>query len=184
MGAGTDGPQFCRPPSAPFRRGVDDAPKDRFFAKAIRKVHAQISPEQTANRVEPIYVESLRLKDFRCFEELELHFNRPSSLEGRWTCIAGINGSGKSTILQALGVALLGNPLALELGGERLNRMRRLADLFNRKRGEVQIELRETESNQLHGLDLAIDEGRIVSKGSTSVRPSTCHPTGTKSDNS
>jgi hypothetical protein len=48
-----------------------------------------------------VHVQSLRLTDFRCFDELELRFDRQSSLEGRWTCIAGINGAGKSSILQA-----------------------------------------------------------------------------------
>jgi hypothetical protein len=46
--------------------------------------------------------------------------------------------------------------------------MRRMADLFNRNRGEIQIGLREVKSNELHELDLAIDEGRIVSKGNGS----------------
>ena len=42
--------------------------------------------------------------------------------------------------MQALGLVLLGYPLALELGGERLNRMRRLVDLFNRKRATVEVD--------------------------------------------
>lgn len=98
-----------------------------LLSKSIRDAYIRFPPNELNVSVvgsneaigaeEPIYIESLRLENFGCFEHLDLHFNRPSSLEGRWTCIAGINGSGKSTILQALGVALLGNPLALELGG-------------------------------------------------------------------
>lgn len=140
-------------------------PPIAFLAKLIRK-HAQLPAEKMLNPVEPLYVEALRLKDFRCFEQLDLDFNRPSSLEGRWTCIAGINGSGKSAVLQALGVALLGNPLALELGGERLNRMRR-----NSKRAEIEVEVKAAESNQPLRLNLAIDEGRIVSVGGPPVAP-------------
>ena len=121
---------------------------------------------------ELLYLQSLRLRDFRCFEQIELHFDRPSSLEGRWTCIAGINGSGKSTILQALSVVLLGNPLAVELGGERLNRMRRQVDLFNRVRATVEVELSAAQSNQPLRLNLAIDEGRIVATGG----PPIAHP--------
>ncbi|MGA3078020.1 MAG: AAA family ATPase [Bryobacteraceae bacterium] len=109
-----------------------------------------------------IYVESLRLKDFRCFEHLELHLDRQSSLGGRWTCIAGINGAGKSSVLQALGLALLGYPLALELGGGRLQRMRRLVDLFNRKRAEVEVVLKGPEPYRLIPLQLEIDDGRIA----------------------
>jgi predicted ATPase len=109
-----------------------------------------------------VYVESLRLKDFRCFKKLELHFDRQSSLKGRWTCIAGINGAGKSSVLQALGLGLLGYPLALELGGGRLQRMRRLVDLVNRERAEVEVVLRASEPYRLIRLQLEIDEGRIV----------------------
>ena len=97
---------------------------------------------------------------------LALHFNRPSGLEGRWTCIAGINGSGKSTVLQALGLALLGNPLAVELGGERLDRLRRRSG-----RAEIEVELRAPETNQPLRLNLAIDEGRVVSVGGLPIAP-------------
>jgi energy-coupling factor transporter ATP-binding protein EcfA2 len=127
-------------------------------------------PKKVVEAVAPVYVESLRLKDFGCFESIKLDFNRVSTLDGRWTCIAGINGSGKSTILRALGVALLGNPLALELGGERLNRMCRLDDRLKRRRSEIQVQLKEGDSDESHKLNLFIDGGRIVSK-SESVGP-------------
>jgi hypothetical protein len=145
-----------------------------LLAKSIRD-YAQLRLEKTAGpgvepkravkAIEPVYVRSLQLRDFKCFEEIELHFDRPSSLEGRWTCIAGINGSGKSTILQALGVALLGNPLAVELGGERLNRLRRQADLFNQKRAVIEVVLGPPEPGPEIRLPLEIDEGRIVATG-------------------
>jgi predicted ATPase len=114
-----------------------------------------------------VHVQSLHLTDFRCFEHLELRFDRQSSLEGRWTCIAGINGAGKSSVLQALGLALLGYPLALELGGERLNRMRRLADMYNRKRAVVEAILRAPD--RLIPLSLDIDQGRIGTQGRAGV---------------
>jgi hypothetical protein len=121
--------------------------------------------KQTLSNVFPmLYLESLHLKDFRCFDQLDLRFDRPSSLEGRWTCIAGINGAGKSSVLQALGLALLGNPLAIELGGERLSRMRRLMD--NRKRAEIKITLNVPEGGRAIPLQLEIDESRVVAPGS------------------
>jgi len=148
---------------------------------SIRDAHAQLSREKPTNlstglkqvseSAEPIYLDSLGLENFRCFSQLRLSFNRPSSLEGRWTCIAGINGSGKSSILQALGVALLGNPLALELGGERLNRMRRMGDRLGGNRAEIELGLRSAESNRHLRLHLAIDEGRVVSVGGPSFAP-------------
>ena len=142
----------------------------RLLQEATLPVDAR--PKPTTEVVDPLYIQSLDLRDFRCFEHIELRFDRPSSLEGRWTCIAGINGAGKSTILQALSVALLGNPLALELGGERLNRMRRQADMYNRMRAVIKVELMQPESNDSLRLHLAIDEGRIVTTAGPSFDPS------------
>jgi hypothetical protein len=80
--------------------------------------------EKPANEV-PVYIDALHLESFRCFDSLDLSFNHDSRLPGRWTCIAGINGAGKSSILQAVCLALLGYPAALDLGSERLKRMRK-----------------------------------------------------------
>jgi predicted MPP superfamily phosphohydrolase len=115
---------------------------------------------------EPVYIESLRLSGFRCFDEIDLPFHHQSSLPGRWTCIAGINGAGKSSILQALGIVLLGNPVALELGGGRLNRMRRRANGV-RQRAEIRAELRagSADNPMPMSLQLDIDDNRIVSSG-------------------
>ncbi len=79
---------------------------------------------------ETVVVERLQVENFRCFEELDLHFGvhppmrEVSTLSGNWSCIAGINGAGKSSILQAISIALLGD-LGKELGGGLLARMRR-----------------------------------------------------------
>lgn len=76
--------------------------------------------EQAAFRLEKI-----EIRNFKNISNLELDFNSPSSLRGEWDCIAGINGSGKTAILQAISLAFLGPQLVRELGGERLRRMLR-----------------------------------------------------------
>jgi hypothetical protein len=164
-----------------FNLGTKDAQRViSFLAGSIRDAHSRNQPESAHTRndrepvvgaQEPLYVKSLRLKDFRCFEQLDLRFDRPSSLEGRWTCIAGINGAGKSSILQALGIALLGYPMALELGGARLNRMRRLVDLVNRMRAEVEVGLSPPGPDPPVQLRLDIDDGQILAKGSATFEP-------------
>ncbi len=45
-------------------------------------------------------IEKLKLENFRCFERLEL------DLDSQYTVLVGINGAGKSTILDALAIAL------------------------------------------------------------------------------
>lgn len=47
----------------------------------------------------PIFLKTLKLHNFRCFSDIEVNFN--SNL----TVIAGINGSGKSTVLEAAAMA-------------------------------------------------------------------------------
>ena len=132
--------------------------------------------EQLVGAAEAIYLESVRLENFRCFEELVLNFNRPSSLDGRWTCIAGTTGSGKSTVLQALGLALLGSPLVLELGGERLNRMRRESNLRDQRRSKVDVMLKGAISGSPYSLHLAIDDGRVVNSRDASFGPPALEP--------
>jgi predicted MPP superfamily phosphohydrolase len=73
-------------------------------------------------------IDRLELNNFRNFERLAIDFDCESSLPGSWTCLVGVNGSGKSSILQALCLTLLGEPHVLELGGDRLERMRRHVD--------------------------------------------------------
>jgi predicted ATPase len=112
-----------------------------------------VPPEPPSN--ESIYVESLHLTGFRCFDQLELPFRRESRLPGEWTCIAGINGAGKSSILQALCLVLLG-PGVQQLGAEGLNRMRRQIGA-ERQTAEIEATLRTAESNREFRLWLTID---------------------------
>jgi hypothetical protein len=67
----------------------------------------------------------LEVEGFRCFERFEVDLARPSKLPGHWTCIAGLNGAGKSSLLQALALLLMGPENSRELGGARLAGMRR-----------------------------------------------------------
>ena len=75
--------------------------------------------------VEPFKLVRLQLENFKCFERLDLQLGGPSILKGTWNCIAGINGAGKSSVLQAICLLLLGERAALELGANRLAQMRR-----------------------------------------------------------
>jgi predicted ATPase/predicted MPP superfamily phosphohydrolase len=113
---------------------------------------------------EQLYLQSLHLENFKCFDELKLNFAHDSRLEGQWTCIAGINGAGKSSILQAIGLALLGNSLGGELLTERLNRMRRFVD-GQRQRACIRVFLRVPASNRGVPLQLELGEIGVVAVG-------------------
>jgi predicted ATPase len=93
-----------------------------------RKVTGSIAAvlDRRVDADEPrIVVEKVHIENLKNIKNLYLDFTEGSNLEGNWTCIAGINGSGKSTILQAICILLLGEKLAAELGSERLRRMLR-----------------------------------------------------------
>ena len=47
-----------------------------------------------------MYIKSLALKNYRCYEELQVDFNQ------EYTVLVGVNGAGKSTILDAVATAL------------------------------------------------------------------------------
>lgn len=75
--------------------------------------------------IDDVRVTSVDLSHFKNIRSLRLDFPPPHATRGHWTCIAGINGAGKSAVLQAITLALLGDRLASELGGDRLQRARR-----------------------------------------------------------
>jgi predicted ATPase len=79
-------------------------------------------PHQNSAGPAPLVVEGIEIRNFKNIEHLKLDLSEPSSLEGEWTCIAGVNGAGKSSILQALCMLLLGERQVAELGSERIKR--------------------------------------------------------------
>lgn len=109
--------------SMQVRRAIQQLAEAILTAHRARK--AETAPPAAR---EPLVLNRLQLENFRCFDELDLALSPPfrhaSTLDGDWTCIAGINGAGKSSILQAISIALMGE-LAKELGGTLLARMRR-----------------------------------------------------------
>ena len=133
------------------RHALEFAPFERSAASAPQAIVTPAEPPAD----EPIYIESLHLTGFRCFDHLEIPFRRESSLPGEWTCIAGINGAGKSSILQALCLVLLG-PAVQQLGAEGLNRMRRQTGT-ERQTAEIEATLRTVGSNREFRLWLRID---------------------------
>ncbi len=71
----------------------------------------------------PLRLVSVSLRDVKCFTSITLPLSTESPLGGAWTCLAGVNGAGKSTVLQAIAMALLGRQRAPELGLARVSRM-------------------------------------------------------------
>jgi len=61
-----------------------------------------------------MYLQKLCVKNLACFADLDLEFGYDEKKKtGSWTVLLGANGTGKSTILQAISIALLGRDMVL-----------------------------------------------------------------------
>lgn len=109
-----------------------------------------------------LVVEKIEIQNFKNIGRLTLDLTEPSSLENDWTCIAGINGSGKSSILQALAMALLGERLVTELGGERIRRFLRRTGV-QRLPAEITVTVRDGRERKTLYLPLS-EQGVDLSK--------------------
>jgi len=62
-----------------------------------------------------VYLRDFRISGIKCFEDVHLHFSHDGDDYSGWIVLLGGNGMGKSTLLQAIAIALVG-----PLGGLRL----------------------------------------------------------------
>ncbi len=67
----------------------------------------------------PIALTSLKIRDFRGIESLDLDFRGPDGLPNNLVVLAGPNGSGKTAVLEAALIAVGGNKLAVGPLGKR-----------------------------------------------------------------
>ena len=76
----------------------------------------------------PILLEEIQLVNFRCFKDVKFSFGGGSFLGGIWNCVVGVNGAGKSSLLEAACLLLMGKNESRQLGENRLKRMCRNED--------------------------------------------------------
>ena len=104
---------------------LDEAGQERFWSDFVEHLTAfsQGGLERgPASAESTYYLKKITLDNFKCFERLSISFDHPSVLGGRWHCIAGINGAGKSTVLEAICLCLLGSEKAPLIGPELIGR--------------------------------------------------------------
>lgn len=59
-----------------------------------------------------MYLETCTIKHIKCFDEITLDFRNPDGSVRLWNVIIGENGTGKTTLLKAIAIALLGEKAA------------------------------------------------------------------------
>lgn len=62
-----------------------------------------------------MYIDKISLRNIRGFKSLEFNLSRPSGNHAGWTVFTGDNGSGKSALLKAIAVGLIGRDTARSL---------------------------------------------------------------------
>ncbi|MDO9415725.1 AAA family ATPase [Pararhizobium sp.] len=61
-----------------------------------------------------MFVKHMRLQNIRCFTDVSLDFDLPGGSNRKWTVLLGENGTGKSTVLRSLALAMLGSDAILD----------------------------------------------------------------------
>ena len=62
-----------------------------------------------------MYVKSISMENVKGFRALEFDFERPDNTFAGWTVFVGGNASGKSTLLKALALSLIGPDVGRQL---------------------------------------------------------------------
>lgn len=91
-----------------------------------------------------MYIHSVRLKNIRGFEKVEFDLKRPNApgKAAGWTVFTGDNGSGKSTVLRAIAMAIVGRETAQVLQPELNGWLRESA---RPREGSVELQVLATE---------------------------------------
>ena len=110
-------------------RAGDDEEAVRYLSLALGDAKRTQSPREPAiqRHLRNPALESITIRNFKNIEDITVDFARSTELSGQWTAIVGINGAGKSAILQAIALVLLGDERAADVGSTWLERMRRRA---------------------------------------------------------
>lgn len=97
---------------------LEEPARERFWSNLVEGLLRLQGGETQASREKEhtYYLKSIAIEHFKCFKNIALNFDQKSVLPGRWHCLAGINGAGKSAVLEAVSLCLLGPERAQILG--------------------------------------------------------------------
>ncbi|CUH89864.1 recombination protein F [Phaeobacter sp. CECT 5382] len=105
-----------------------------------------------------MYLKSIRLKNIKCFKDVEIDFDLKGGNNRKWTVLLGENGTGKSTILKSIALLMAGSDALVEL-------VRQPDDLLRKEanKGSI-VGTIETKDGKVRELKLDFVRGKGVSR--------------------
>ena len=104
-----------------------------------------------------MYLKNIHLTNIRCFKDVQIDFDLDGGKNRKWTVLLGENGTGKSTILKAIGLLLAGSDALADLVKQPDSWIRKGA-----KSGRIEGQI-ETKSGEVRDLSLVFQRNRRFS---------------------
>ncbi|WP_350289590.1 AAA family ATPase [uncultured Croceitalea sp.] len=127
-------------------------------------------------RLKNIYIREIRLKNYKCFEKLTINFeNIHHSVNEPWIVFLGENGVGKSSLLKAISIALMGQKYLDKLDFKASNLLR-----YNTSSGYIKLygtqkdeayEVSFKKNDDKITSNIILPASRIIGYGSTRLLP-------------
>lgn len=124
--------------------GLLEKPKMRRVKVAVEKAEPiveEISMVSESSAARTNYIQQINIKNFKAIEEMDLEFVPSHSDRAGWKVLLGENGTGKSSVLQAVAIALMGEKHLSKLYVNPDKILRRPSRGRRPRRGSVRIQL-------------------------------------------
>ncbi|WP_027001683.1 AAA family ATPase [Hugenholtzia roseola] len=144
---------FYHPENSPAEDAVLSHFYQTFIQKKLPPFRIDFPDDQIQEETSPLMVESIFLKNIRCFDRLSIdfpHINSPRKI----TLITGTSGTGKSTLLQLIALGLTGVPIpAVQQWSNLVKFGKEQGNMILRIQGngeEIQLRFRVESNNHLN----------------------------------
>ena len=116
-----------------------------------------------------MFLKSLKLRNIRCFQNIEIDFDLPGGDNRKWTVIVADNGDGKTTVLQCIALIMAGHDAMVSL----------LTDVdawirVDQQQGQIDAEI-ETARGETRAISLTLNRGEtpdvVIERSKQSAEP-------------
>ena len=128
-------------------RAITKKQKERAVARTQKRKEQLVSYSVENKAQTKVYfggakrIEKIEISNFRAIEKLKFNFPKPNSTAESWSMLIGENGTGKSSILQAVALALMGQAHSNALGIDASQFLHKRSDGTRAEKGFVKVYL-------------------------------------------